>query len=159
MAGGELRAAAPCSEAAASPSTVACLSLAWRAAEALRAWGCAGKWGRGACGGRAAPGRGWPVRGQVLLFALVLSCLGSELQEDKACCVGELRDAWVGPAPVPAVGLSGILTRKHQRDPCRLTCSRLQFLHSSLTGSLVKGSAGDSGPVPGWLGGRSYYYQ
>ena len=47
-----------------------------------------------------------------MLLALVLACLGSELLEDKAYCVGELRDAWVGPALEPAVGLSGILTRK-----------------------------------------------
>lgn len=43
-----------------------------------------------------------------------------------------------------------------QRDPCILTGSRLQFLHSSLTRSLVKRSAGDSGPVSGWLGRPSY---
>lgn len=36
VAGGELRAAVPCFEAAGSRSPVACLSLAWRAAEALR---------------------------------------------------------------------------------------------------------------------------
>lgn len=32
--------------------------LVWRVAEALRAWGSAGRWGDGACGGRAVLRRG-----------------------------------------------------------------------------------------------------